>query len=66
MNVKKRGFTAKLIPENVLIGISRPLELRLLYADLDNSGLKPEVCPHYASSLVDDSNIKVHFALLSD
>lgn len=44
MTVKKRGFTAKLIPENVLIGISRPLEVRLLYADLDNSGLKPNVC----------------------
>ncbi|XP_037027027.1 uncharacterized protein LOC119067871 isoform X2 [Bradysia coprophila] len=43
VSIKKRGFTAKLIPENVLIGISRPLELRLLYSDLDNSGLKPNI-----------------------
>lgn len=43
VTVKKRGFTATLIPESVLIGISRPLELRLLYSDLDNSGSKPNV-----------------------
>lgn len=43
VNVKKRGFSAKLIPENILIGISRPLDLRLLFADFDNSGSTPNV-----------------------
>ncbi|KAJ6638595.1 hypothetical protein Bhyg_11332, partial [Pseudolycoriella hygida] len=43
VSVKKRGFSANLIPENILIGISRPLVVRLLFIDLDNSGLKPNI-----------------------
>lgn len=41
VNVLRRGFEVRLIPDSTTIGVGSPLDLRLLFSDGDYSGVVP-------------------------
>lgn len=38
IQIISKGFTAKIIPENAMIGLQKTIDIRLLLKDSDNTG----------------------------
>lgn len=44
-----------IIPENIVLGISRELTLNVIYTDRDNSGLEPEITWNCITNISENS-----------